>query len=101
MRGFLYVSKAAIYKFPVSNADNKINNQPVILSGVELLLSEKRGRSARRSRRGISQRILVACQWDVTFPLVSSSKFVRRSLRRFAPWFCIAIRSTKLRLRSG
>ena len=101
MRGFLYVSKAAIYKFPVSNADNKINNQPVILSGVELLLSEKRGRSARRSRRGISQRILVACQWDVTFPLVSYLNSFGDPFVAIAPRFYLAPRSVKLRLRSG
>ena len=44
----------AIHKSSASNDYNKTNNQPVILSGVEFLLSEKRGRSARRSRRGIS-----------------------------------------------
>ena len=69
---------------PTSNDNSKATNQPVILSAVELLPSDKRGKSAKRKAVcGISFEISVAFQRGCYIYFGKPPKFVRRSLRRF------------------
>ena len=74
----------------------------VILSEVELLPSEERGRSKARSAAGISFEISVACQWDVT-SIQKPPKLVRRSLRRIRSSVLLVrfVQPAKLRLQKS
>ena len=93
----------AIHKSSASNDYNKTNNQPVILSEVEVLRVERKRTSKTEEQRdeGISERVWVAFCSKYNIPLASHRNFKRDPASPVGSRFFLATRSEKLRLRSG
>ena len=86
-----------------TKAYHKTNNQPVILSEVEVLRVERKRTSKTEERRdeGIYERVWVAFCSKCNIPLASHRNFKRDPASPVGSRFFLATRSEKLRLRSG
>ena len=95
----------AIHKSSASDDNNKTNNQPVILSEVEVLRVERKRTSKTEEQRdeGISERVWVAFCSKCNIPLASHQKFKPYPTSPNGSCFCLFAyaQPAKVRLRAS